>query len=481
MKDADKIIDSIYSKKNDIAVAIFLAFYDGKYNYKNIDFLSHIIKSIEESKIIIINDNFIPDTSDDETEISELLGKISDFLGYDVSSVFYNPSLKIESNFTKSIELKQEETKLYFLYLTLVNMFLKLGVSYEDFFNRYKKGENVLELTKLVKVLHRKYLFFYTKKNISDITNMISINNNITKISNIIEAYHLTSIEDITNLYAEVSIALRNGPVLDEEGKNIVELNRAKVEERYGSRLNKLKLIKLKHELDRFYDVTLFKSFVYSSNMKESLKKHNISLNKDMFPVTFNMYKSALTNRPFNANRMIGEDRYNFVVFPRSFFKFSESQIELAILHELIHAAEPKDNVQKSVSHNYNSLNEALTQYLSREAYGYYKISELDIETIIENINKDACSYNCMLPLVDILKNSDLWEYVLEMKIKNDFSVLESKIGKHANEIFNVFDSIYTKKENNEISLEIIKEHEEELIRIIKNTLSDLNRCNKNY
>jgi hypothetical protein len=151
------------------------------------------------------------------------------------------------------------------------------------------------------------------------------------------------------------------------------------------------------------------------------------------------------------------------------------------MLHELVHAIEPRDNYKQTLTYKSRSLNEALTQYLSYEAYHYYKKDELDYETIVNNIKKDNCMYNCMLPLVGILKESALWDDILDMKIKNEYSILESKIGKYAYRIYDVFDEVYDKQEKKELSDDIFNKYKEELREIIKDVKNDFYRCNKNY
>lgn len=480
MLDKDKIIEDIYAKKLEIAISIFLAFNNGEFDNKNFDFLSHIIKSIEESKIIVLNDSLKLENVY-EKEVKELLNKISFCLGYDVDSIFYNKSPIIADSFVNSMKFELDKSKVYFSYLSGLKMFIKLGISYEEFLSRYERGEDVFKLAKLVKMLQKKANFYDSKRSISDIKNMIKVDNNTAKMGDIIEDYHISSMDDIMKLYVEISLALMDEYNLDEEGKEVIKKSKDKLKERYGVSLNKIQLRNLKRNLDEFYDMDLFNSLVHSSNIGESLNKHNLTLSRDLFNAVVHLYSTVLTNRPFNSHKMIEGKQYNFVVFPSSLLKTTESNMDLVVLHELIHAIEPKENYKKSLIYKSRAMNEALTQYLSYISYYHYKKNTLDYETIVNNMKQDRCSYNCMFPLVEMLKNSILWDNILNMKIKNDYTILETQIGTDSEKIFDVFNNVYDQKEKQKLSSVLFKEYEAKLKEIIKKIENDVNRCNKNY
>ena len=124
-------------------------------------------------------------------------------------------------------------------------------------------------------------------------------------------------------------------------------------------------------------------------------------------------------------------------------------------------------------------MNEAFTQYFTIKAMDYLKGDIIDTSYNDGLPRSFDVSYNCMLPLVERLKSSALWEDFLSCKIHNDYSLLLDRIGSYADDISKVFDSVYYKYRN-EVLVDIEDTPEyAKLEKIIRSVEAKVPRYNK--
>ena len=119
-----------------------------------------------------------------------------------------------------------------------------------------------------------------------------------------------------------------------------------------------------------------------------------------------------------------------------------------------------------------------LTEFLSLEALKYLNGNIIESNDFVD-CSESVSVYCCLLPMVEILKNSALWFDVLSCKKMNDYSLLEDRIGKDAKRIAELFNLTYVKRNVEFFDKNLPEEDElEELTKIIKkienNNCSDI-------
>ena len=137
------------------------------------------------------------------------------------------------------------------------------------------------------------------------------------------------------------------------------------------------------------------------------------------------------------------------------------------IIHELIHSLESYVKEFRPFNSECKSFNEALTEYFALEAYKYMD-GNIISEVIAQNNHEYSSVYECMLPLVEVLRDSTLWNDVVYCKTTNDYSLLKDRIGGHATKISKIFDVVYKKSRMGQLDHKTFMMYKVDLMKIVK-------------
>ena len=483
MRDLNKIMDEIDSKKEMIAKAISLAFYDGDLERAK-RIYPDILKSIKETHVGVIKTNDHSKSNYDR-EIDDLLDEIDSFIRMDVKKGFHRPPVSfafnpLESKTVKELD-EELQKKLYKAYLGGVKVFLRVGITYEDFVNLYKVyGDKLIEAAKIAKMLQRKLIFSDFKRAYSAEKERFDVKEFVNQFGDVVNEYSVKSLDDLMNLYTEICSALMDTSSLGEEEKKIVEENKMKLYRRTNRVvLNNDDLLYLKQRIEALYANYSMGKCLKESNMDELINRFGLQLDKQVFKHFVSFYGYVHTVDGFNIYSQINGKWVNFTFLNDIVFERYNKSQDLMIIHELIHSTEPHVQDVRPFNNECEYFNEALTEYFAREAYKYIEPNIVK-STIIDKGSEDYSSvYDCMLPLVDVLKDSTLWWDIVHCKRLNDYSLLKDRIGGYATKISKIFDSVYKKSRKGELDHKTFMMYKVDMIKLVKEIQENVSRYNK--
>lgn len=482
MRDLNLIMDEIDSKREMIAKAISLAFCDGDADKAKLVYPS-IIKSIMNTKLGVIKTNDHSKSNYDR-EIDELLDDIDSYIRIDAKKAYFEPPVHFAFNPLESKSVKEFDEdlqkKLEKAYLGGIKVFLKVGVSFEDFVKLYTLyGDKSLKAAKTAKILQRKLVFSSWKRAYSLEKERFEVKEFISQFGDVVNEYSVKSLDDLMTLYTEISSALMDVSSLGEEEKKIVEENRMKLYRRIGSSvLNNDDLLYLKKRIEALYENYSMGKCLKASNMNELINRFGLTLDKEVFRHFTSFYGYVHTVDGFNVNSKIHGKRMNFTFLNDNVFERYNKSQDLMIIHELIHSVEKYSDGIRPFNDECKYFNEALTEYFAREAYKY--IEPNIVSVVIKKGDSEYSSvYDCMLPLVELLKDSAIWTDVVYCKMSNDYSLLKERIGMYANKIAKIFDNVYKKSRKGELDHKTFVMYKIDMIKLNKEIQDNFPRYNK--
>lgn len=454
MKQYEQFVDEIISKKGEISKAIALAVSGGNEERAKKYFPS-FYKMISESKMFIFEEKRI--FSKYEKEVDAILDRIGECFGHRIHGFFYNGisfGYAFDPLKAKSVEgiPVEEERNLHKAYLSCSKMFLKLDITYDDFVKFYRREgfENSIRLAREVKTLQKKTMMYDLKKDFSSFSAFVSFSRKIEKFGDLAKKYNISSLDDFMKFHSEVSSFFVDTSTLSEEEKVIIEENKKSFLNRVKDKNivnNVHKLEKIRRQCESFFNDEFIKKIFLDTNLRDFFDRYSISLSKENLRNIANM---CLHTMCVSGTRTFLEidGKYESVVFIRSNVYKSDSFWQNSVtIHEHVHCLESVNtsSLTKNFNVKCNALNEAMTEFIAKEALKYLSSNILEDNDVQEGI-KHECVYDCMFPLLDVLKNSELWEDLLFCKLNNDYCFLEERIGKNASRIANIFEEVYAKR-----------------------------------
>ena len=482
MTDLNVIMDSIDSSKENIARAIALAFANGddnKASYYYEDFL----KSINDSRAFVFKKYENVYTSYGK-KLEGILNKISDFLGEDVKEKFYKKRDYRRSYSDCKINLKvidgDDLLKLNFNYYFNENMFLRIGVTYYKYITIYReKGvEKAIELSKLVKSLKRLDRFHELKASFSEKQDRKEFFSQIYKVPEMIQKYNIESIGDIMSFYTEICSCLVDEANLGEEEKIFVNDNRTKIINRMGNEElvnNRKELKKIKKFVESMCENEFTKKLIIDSNLNDFFVRHGISVTKKNLEQALFLFLCSHFSAGVNTRIKFEEGAFNVSIFKNSALEQGYLCQNEIIIHELIHSLEPH-STSWPMNDRCLYLNETMTQYFTLESLRYMGDNIVQKET--NRGPRFSCSYNFMLPMLNVIKRSPLWDDFVYCKLANDYSLLIDRIGEEAIKISRIFDKVY---EYRNTDLELRMDKVDEACFMLKESIASIVRKNERY
>lgn len=480
-KDLNKFCECIDSKKEEIAWAVSLAITDGD-EKKARDHFSYVLEYMNKTKCFIFKT--VDSRNDYVLSIDKIFEDIENIVGItDLKDNFFENSKVSEVLYPHAnmdFIAQKDQEKLHKAYFSNSKTFSKLGVSYANFVKVYRdKGmDTVINLVKKVKHLEKKTTMYDTKNGWARFKELFQFNLAKSNAGDLIEEYNVSSIDDLMNLYSEVCSFLLDPSSLTEEEKLIVEENKKSFSYRtkYTSIIeDRLKLELLKKKIEKVYNNKMMNVCLQQSNIKDFMEKYDITLTKSNFETVINLYCYVYNVDGFYTRVKFDGDYDKFCFFNDYIFDQPSKQQDLVIIHELIHSIEvvSKYQMEKPLNIKCKFMDEAFTQYFTYEAMKYMKSNVIE-DNYIENNVKYTNSYDCMLPLVELLKKSALWPDFVNCKLSNCYSLIEDRVGySTARRISEIFTETYEARYEED---GLTKEYRYEELKKIINKIEMTNR-----
>lgn len=449
MKNLNNFIDEINFKKKEIAMAISLAINNGDMEKAQKEF-SYIHETIDRANVFIFKTNNIRNSY--AASLQVLMDEIKDCLGYNIQPYIYSkaPIGYAYDPFTYDLEGLNEITikKLKKTYFPNSKMFLKIGVSFNNYIKFYKSHgiEETIRLSNLVSKLARKKSFFSLKNSFSSIKDFIGLEKDMEKALDVIDEYKISSLDDLFELYTLVSSFDIDITNLNEEEKTIIDDNKKRLYDLFNNKdsivnLKSVKKIKLK--LEKVFNNEMISLMLKNSNIKDFMDRYDIEFNSSNLLEILKAYVYVHGVDGYRTISLFGSKKFNMVFFNDKLFSNDNSWQNEVILHEFIHCLENNDrsSIEKPLNVKCKYLNEVMTQYIALEAKKYIK-GNIIKEEVEKKVTNESV-YKCLMPYIEVLRESALWNDLLACKKINDYSLLEDRIGENAMKIAKIFDRVY--------------------------------------
>ena len=478
-KDLNKFCETIDSKKEEIAWAVALAVTDGDERRAQHHF-PYFLEAMNKTKSFIFRT--VDSKNDYVLIIDKIFKDIEDVVGIEnLKANFFGESKVSEvlyPNANLDFISKSDQVKIHKAYFSNSKTFTKLGISYAAFVNVFRdKGmDTAIDLAKTVKYLEKKTSMYETKNGWARFKELFKFNLAKASVGDLIEEYNVSSIDDLMNLYTEVCSFLIDPKNLSEEERSIIEENKKNFSYRTKDTSivnDSRRLESLKRKIEKVYNNKMMNVCLKQSNIKDFMERYEIDLTKSNFESVVSLYCYVYNVDGFYT-RVKFDGEYAKVCFFNDYvFDQANSQQDLVIIHELIHSIEviSKYQMEKPLNIKCKFMDEAFTQYFTYEAMKYMKSTILE-DNLIENDIKYSNSYDCMLPLVELLKKSALWNDFVNCKLSNCYSLIEERIGYGAaRRISEIFTETYeARDEEDGLTKEYRYEELEKLINKIEKT-----------
>lgn len=478
-KDLNKFCETIDSKKEEIAWAVAMAVTDGNEERAK-HHLPYFLEAMNKTKSFIFKT--VDSKNDYVLSIDKIFKDIEDVVGIEnLKANFFGESKVSEvlyPNANLDFISKSDQVKLHKAYFSNSKTFAKLGIPYYTFINVFRdKGmEKAVELAKKVKYLEKKTSMYETKNGWARFKELFKFNLAKSSVGELIEEYNITSLDDLMNLYCEVCSFLIDPRDLSKEEISIIEENKKNFSYRTtdASIINDARRLEsLKKKIEKVYSNKMMNVCLKQSNIKDFMEMYAIDLTKSNFETVISLYCYVYNVDGFYTRVKLDGEYTKVCFFNDYVFDQANSQQDLVIIHELIHSIEvvSKYQMEKPLNIKCKMMDEAFTQYFTYEAMKYMKSNILE-ENLIENDIKYSNSYDCMLPLVELLKKSTLWNDFVNCKLSNCYSLIEDRIGySTARRISEIFTETYeARDEKDGLTIEYRYEELEKLIDKIEKT-----------
>jgi len=222
--------------------------------------------------------------------------------------------------------------------------------------------------------------------------------------------------------------------------------------------LSRFQALGLKKKIESIYRDNLFEEVFVKGKLSDFVDYYKISYENLNISRLMYLYVDLNNSLGLCTRENFGDGNKCYCFFSNEILEYDEKDLNRVIIHEFIHSIEKDSNLSSSFMVACKYLNEALTDYFAYKALDYVDKPLVEYER--ERISFSGGSmYDCMLPLIEIMKKSSIWETVIEAKLENDANILIKKIGlANFNEINMCFNDTYKSwMDKKELSKNIVK------------------------
>ena len=248
--------------------------------------------------------------------------------------------------------------------------------------------------------------------------------------------YNVRNLNDLLELNEEISAFLIDIEEVSGEQKVIVEAKRNSFRQRMNKNedfvLQEKEAMFLQRKISDIYNNHIFCEIFKTTNFKEFFEFYGYEINSKNLGYAVFLYFDILNSVANCSKLTFGENNKSLCLFKlNQIININCEEQNNLILHEFVHSVDSYDGscIVKSFADLFNFLNEALTEYLAIDSLKYLKNNILNID----NVPKErtvVSTYVCMLPLVEKLKSSCIWNDLLIAKLDgNDVEFIEKRIG----------------------------------------------------
>ena len=310
MMNLNEMMDCIDLKKEEIAKAVSLAFANGS-KIRVEEYYPLCLKKINESKVFIFKSSNHTRKSHDNG-INDILDKMSVFLGYSARDRFYR---RVSSYPIESFEVAKDSSfSLDSAYYSCRDIFYLLGVTYQNFVDMHDRlGEDkTIEFIKLAMELRSRNKLREVKQMFFSLSDTCGFFKGLNKISKLVDRCNIKSIDELLSLHTEISSCFVDVSKLGKQEIEIIEENKNKLVNRFGSKnivKNHIKMNRLRKDIELIYNNEIIKACLNNSNLNEFFKKHNLSFTGKNLKVVMSLYFHMNGSLGFNTRVNFEEGR----------------------------------------------------------------------------------------------------------------------------------------------------------------------------
>lgn len=366
-------------------------------------------------------------------EVVALLKELSDFVDYDVSRyVLDNDNRPTAVSINVYSRLKQGSLEK--MYYDNFAMYDKIGLSLGTFRMLFEEGGNrkIEELNKLIKKVNRKVSMIKFKDFCSTFKDMIQFSSINKRFDKIKEKFNLENIDDLLDLNTEIDSFFVDESTLSDQQKRILENNKKSFRARIGAKedyfISEKDALKLKKEIEKIYNFNLYRQAFDNTNLREFFENNDYEYNAHNLKRVFNMLFCIFNATAICSNDDLGKGYMKHCMFGKIILDKSADYQNNIIIHEFIHAVEKLEPNHKNFCDKYSTINEAMTEFFTKRSSKYF-----DGAILPSCKDNPWCEYGSMydnmLPLVETLEKSELWDDFVNAKFFGKTKELEEKIG----------------------------------------------------
>lgn len=458
MMSPEEMMNDINNNRDNIARAIALSYADGN-DKKAKEYYGYIYSRVSEQNVFVMKtekrENPVYSKIDETKEkITDLLKGVKSLedknfkLAFEPKPVFTTDFFKANTKGIKSSEVN----KLHDLYFSCSKMFAKLAIPYSTFIDVYKdKGYGCCEeLTKNVKKLQNQIFMIGFKLELKSLYDSL-VENEIFKnlihcAGGIVDRYGIKSTDDFMKFYTECSSFFIDTNKLSKDERNVIEENKKDFMKRPNTKglvNNRMSLSLLRQNLEIIYSNARVRNMLENSNVVDFISRNKLNFDKNSFiKAAYDYFHLANVSGIQHFSR---RENKSYILFNYKELLDSNSKwINNLVVHEFVHGVD-KGNMNRSTDFGSKCrfLNEAITDYIAVDSLKY-----LD-KNILSRGNKQSeevkSAYECMFPMLEIVKKSSMWDDLLKSKLSGDLSHFYGKYGKQAKEINDLFKSAFKK------------------------------------
>ncbi len=418
-------VDLINSRKKEISFSIAMAIADN--SSLKFDNIYKYVKNKVDSTIVI-TPNLEPFETTYDKKLNKLMSEVSELVFFDIKPYINNKARIMSSSY-----MAGEDTEIINKYNRNANLYERVGINFDKYkvlYSFYKdEGMKMID-SKIKKVVKKAYLSDL-KRSFSSLIDAINYKKKLESTDKIFKKYNIKSIEDLIDFRNELLSYTVNENNYNLEEKKIILDDRKALCERVNDKnflLSNIDATKMINKLDEVFNLEAFNVIFSENNWKDIIERIGVS-SKNIGALTGSyaslMSSTAMCSKYFDKNN----ESVVYCMFPEKLFSLPAKSMNDAIIHEFVHSIDAHTHDHKnSFTNKYTLINEAITEYLSLKATQYLNDDILD--TNIEG-ERAGTVYDPMLSLVEILKNSKIWDDVLNAKLNDNVVELEKKVGVH--------------------------------------------------
>lgn len=421
--------------------------------------------AIDKSNVFIV-ENFNYRTVY-QKRIEGLLDKLENYFGYEVDAYVYSmftvfaDPFRVYKREDYQIISDKELERLRSLYLKHLDYYQNIGVWYNRFLDFMLDGGETYYEDMLAAVMDLNNEIGNYKKNREQEykKEMFFSMFAITRYSRFFKKYNLKDSYDMFNLLTEVDSFTIDSKLLNEDELRQVEVNKSKYRERMGLKedfnLNVNKANRLKKKIEKIYNDNVFNELFVKSNLGEFFKNLNIDNNAFNIIDMVVVYLNLEGTEALNFYHDFGNGLQNYSLYRKEIFNYEDTALINVIIHEFVHGLErvyDRGEKKHIFNDNYRDMNEVLTEFISRESTKRFMgLTEYNDSSSDER-------YNIEMLLVDQIKNSEFFKYLIISKLYNDDKWLAQKIERgNLDKICSYFEKVWNSDKLDDLNIDYIK------------------------